>query len=428
MKLTALISTVAIATMLGSTCGIVWGQIPRSGQRGGGYGNGGLITTRSQADAAADAQRRAKMQAIEEWAQEQADALARAQAAAQAAAKQAEWEAFRGPAVAKLTSERDEAITNLRAKYSPVITDLESQVAALEQKARDIETNNTVWVTNFVKLGPNHRVVNGQPYDSYHSELWKNPLELAGFHSHPNANFRLVTYLARIETVERDKIMCGVYGQAHWPPVANGEVEGEDLVREIVIYHYPNAESLVSGQYLGDCRCMRVANYNDNGISYEAYDCGVQATNDVTEVVPARLDAATVKKIEDIKNQLSPIELKLSHVQRDSDKENEKINLEYEAKIKDVPNLYAKHLKDIADEKKRAAQDKIIKWNQGQADKGDPIGLLRMGEFYRDGDGVPKDLDKAREYLTKASAAGSPSAADELSKLNQVSTNAPASP
>jgi TPR repeat protein len=85
-------------------------------------------------------------------------------------------------------------------------------------------------------------------------------------------------------------------------------------------------------------------------------------------------------------------------------------------------------LKDKADEKKRAVQDKIIKWNQEQADKGDPYGLLRMGEFYRDGNGVPKDLDKAREYLTKASAAGSPGAADELSKLNQASTNAPANP
>lgn len=77
---------------------------------------------------------------------------------------------------------------------------------------------------------------------------------------------------------------------------------------------------------------------------------------------------------------------------------------------------------------KKVAQAKAVKWNQEQADKGDPTGLLRMGEFYRDGNGVPKDLDKAREYLTKASAAGSPDAADELSKLNRVSTNAPANP
>ncbi len=72
-----------------------------------------------------------------------------------------------------------------------------------------------------------------------------------------------------------------------------------------------------------------------------------------------------------------------------------------------------------ADETKKATNEKALKYNQDLAAKGDSYGLLRMGERYRDGDGVPKDLDKARDYFTKAAAAGSPSAADELSKLNQ---------
>jgi hypothetical protein len=150
-------------------------------------------------------------------------------------------------------------------------------------------------VTNWVKPSEGLRVVNGQLYDSYHSELWKNPLELAGFHSHANANFRLVTSLAKIETVAGNKIQCGVYAQAHWPPVANGEVESEDMVQEIVIYHYPNAESLVSGQLLGDCRCMRVANYNAIGISYAAFDCGVQSTELVPEIKGAIVKAGDVQ-------------------------------------------------------------------------------------------------------------------------------------
>ena len=58
--------------------------------------------------------------------------------------------------------------------------------------------------------------------------------------------------------------------------------------------------------------------------------------------------------------------------------------------------------------------------------KGDVSGLLRMGERYRDGDGVEKNAAKARDYFTKAAAAGSPTAADELSKLDRVSTNSPA--
>lgn len=64
-----------------------------------------------------------------------------------------------------------------------------------------------------------------------------------------------------------------------------------------------------------------------------------------------------------------------------------------------------------------AVKDKVLKSNQDAADKGDAYGLLRMGERYRDGDGVPKDLTKARDYLTKAAAAGSPTAEADLKNL-----------
>jgi TPR repeat protein len=66
-----------------------------------------------------------------------------------------------------------------------------------------------------------------------------------------------------------------------------------------------------------------------------------------------------------------------------------------------------------------AEQAKIhaLKVNQDAAAKGDMFGLLRMGERYRDGDGVEKNLGKAREYLQKAADAGSPTAKEELSKL-----------
>jgi hypothetical protein len=80
----------------------------------------------------------------------------------------------------------------------------------------------------------------------------------------------------------------------------------------------------------------------------------------------------------------------------------------------------------IKETAKKAVQARVLKGNQDLADKGDAYGLLRMGESYRDGEGVPKDLAKAKDYLTKAAAAGSQTAADALSKLNQVSTNSPA--
>jgi hypothetical protein len=66
---------------------------------------------------------------------------------------------------------------------------------------------------------------------------------------------------------------------------------------------------------------------------------------------------------------------------------------------------------------KETAKQNALKFNQDLADKGDAYGLFRMGERYRDGEGVPKDFTKARDYLTKAAAAGSPTAEDDLKKL-----------
>ena len=70
-------------------------------------------------------------------------------------------------------------------------------------------------------------------------------------------------------------------------------------------------------------------------------------------------------------------------------------------------------------EKKKADEGRAraLKLNQSAADKGDAYGLLRMGERYRDGEGVEKDLVKARDYLAKAVTAGSPSAQAELDAL-----------
>jgi len=71
-----------------------------------------------------------------------------------------------------------------------------------------------------------------------------------------------------------------------------------------------------------------------------------------------------------------------------------------------------------AQERQRnAALNQALQSNQAAAAQGDAYGLLRMGERYRDGEGVDVDLKKAREYLQKAAAAGSLTAAEELSAL-----------
>jgi TPR repeat protein len=72
-----------------------------------------------------------------------------------------------------------------------------------------------------------------------------------------------------------------------------------------------------------------------------------------------------------------------------------------------------------AAEQKKTAEARALQYNQDAAAKGDSFGLMRMGERYRDGDGVEKDVAKAKEYLQKAADAGSPTAKEELSQLQQ---------
>ena len=63
------------------------------------------------------------------------------------------------------------------------------------------------------------------------------------------------------------------------------------------------------------------------------------------------------------------------------------------------------------------AQTKALAWDQLQAEQGDAYGQLRMGERYRDGDGVAKDLVMARSWLSKSAYQGNSHAIKALSKL-----------
>lgn len=66
---------------------------------------------------------------------------------------------------------------------------------------------------------------------------------------------------------------------------------------------------------------------------------------------------------------------------------------------------------------KKAANDRALAANEAAAAQGDPYGLLRMGERYRDGDDVETNLDLARSYLSRAMAAGDMTASNELAVL-----------
>jgi predicted heme/steroid binding protein len=73
--------------------------------------------------------------------------------------------------------------------------------------------------------------------------------------------------------------------------------------------------------------------------------------------------------------------------------------------------------KTEADRKKAVGDAAALRFYQEQAEKGDAYGQYRMGIRYLKGDGVPKDLAKARDYLSKAAAQGNKEAAAELAKL-----------
>lgn len=72
----------------------------------------------------------------------------------------------------------------------------------------------------------------------------------------------------------------------------------------------------------------------------------------------------------------------------------------------------------LHDQTVNAEAAKLLKLNQEQAANGDEYGLFRMGERYLNGDGVEKDLVKARDYLSKAAAQGSVQAGDLLKTLS----------
>ncbi|MGA9877048.1 MAG: hypothetical protein WBQ21_14700, partial [Solirubrobacteraceae bacterium] len=79
-------------------------------------------------------------------------------------------------------------------------------------------------------------------------------------------------------------------------------------------------------------------------------------------------------------------------------------------------------------EPKAEVDARVLKWHEELADSGDAYGDLRMGLRYRDGDGVPKDLQQAREWLQKSADQGDTEAATALDKLTKPRSLAPTAP
>jgi len=63
---------------------------------------------------------------------------------------------------------------------------------------------------------------------------------------------------------------------------------------------------------------------------------------------------------------------------------------------------------------------KVLQETEALAAEGDPYAEMRMGERYLNGEGVKKNLIQARTYLQQAAAQGSPTAVEELDKLDNL--------
>jgi len=265
-----------------------------------------------------------------------------------------------------------------------------------------------------IPIDPQNRIVDGKIYNPQKSALWIN------------VSRDVTERCSKLEVTSIGKISisCDVYRTV----LDDGgrysvfRVIGEKYVKTILIYNHPAHDSMTTGTVIRPGHAeiynhpardamiyapreeksvttpttkpflaMRVANWRTNNMVFEAYDCGLPDTIENREKAGISVPTAA-----------------------DLDKLTQKELATRAAAQKAI------------DDRKKAKEDKVLKWNMDEAEKGNAFGLLRMGERYRDGNGVPKDLNKAREYFNKASAAGSPTATDALSRLNQSLTNSPA--
>jgi len=357
--------------------------------------------------------------------QQQQAAIAAQTAAVKKAQKDADAKAEYDAAAAKLAKVKDDAIAILDAKYNPSIFDLESQVSILKQRAAQLETQKYSSAVENARLRAKQlfrpkdpwRLLNGKIYNAKDAG-W---MQFTGTILEIRANGILVH---------------GDFG----PPLENGYGERDYFILNYPVQLYPMAdgESFTTNMNL-------VAHFDIKSSTYQY----TNTTIDLRVNTVRKLDYGTIidtpppdlaekwnniaivsddnpqltKELDDVHKEQSGIELKLSQVKSDFDRERDPIIADYDAKIRDLPTVLAQRAKETSDAKKQAVADKALKYNQDQADKGDPIGLQDMGERYRDGNDVPKDLNKAREYFEKAKIAGNPLVDDELKKMDQSPTD-----
>lgn len=348
------------------------------------------------------------------WQQQQAE-IAQQKAADKAASDQAELD----DAVKKVTDERDATISELKEKYEPEISSLEDQDSTLKQNESNLENQRTQEEAENAHLRAKQLF---QPKDP-----WR---EIDGkICSAKEADW--FQFTGRVLEVKTNGILiAGDFGEPLEPGFGKRNYFVENFPNDT--YPFADDEDIDTTMnfvaHMGGKTTFQYSDSKDANavVTVRRLDYGKIVNSPPADLVQKSSSSIILvsddnpqltKKLDVFDKQRVETENKLQQLKSDLDSQTDKLNNEYQAKIDDVPNVLAKQAKDKEAEKKRECEDKALEYNQQAADKGDPYGLLRMGERYRDGDGVQKDLAKAKDYLTKAAAAGSPTAADELNQL-----------
>jgi len=384
-------------------------------------------TAAAQQAAVAGQQRAALYQQYQaEFAQEQQAAFAQynAQQAAQASEKnaqlQAEARAVWDAAIKKLTDKRDADIAPLRIEEETNLDDLKSQELILKQKATELESQRS----QSDKIIEHQRAKQSfMPKD-----LWRM-LDGKVCNAKDTSWFQFTGTV--LEVKPNGILIHGDFGEPLETPLSDRDYFVENFPSQI----YPMADNDVITypmNFVAHYDPQSLFKYTNQTIDLTVHTVRKLDYGHIVDSPPPELvkewqskivvipdtNPKLTQELDDNQRKQDQIENQLAEIQNEFERKKEIINAECDAKIKDLPNVFAMQLKEKQEAEKQAITAKAVAFNQSQADKGDAFGLQRMGERYRDGDGVPKDLQKAKDYLVKAAAAGSSEATNELAQLN----------
>ncbi len=342
-RLTTARIAVVLAVVLASSCVVSWGQVPRSGTQ--------PAVRRQPAGYTSEQQRRAQ--------QEEAEARQRGVQ---------EQEAWRAQ---QLQNQNAAA----RAGYAAIVRQLQA-------------ITNRAYADIPPPVDPRRRIVAGKFYDPPPGPGWGEAADMAV--PRVSVNYRYV--VLEVDSIGPTGVVCLVReNESGLPP--SWVQEFGAVLKRIVIFNHPQHSTLTTDQIMGSCIARRASNWRTNGVSLEAYDCGLSDT--VANRQKLGIPVPTPEQVEKAQKEIAAAVEQLSE-----------------------QRLVAKAQADDAKaEAKKAAQAKHFALYQEHAQGGDGLSQLQLGEMYLRGEGVEANTALARQWLSAALTNGYARATDLLAEI-----------